>query len=421
MGVGGGLPPLGQDPQRAGRALLREDVGRIVFGGSTALAISRKTSRRLCLTTEKAKQEEEKRRLQLTMKAPLDLDEIKYTKMKMKSDLDVYAAALEAQASRPSAIEAALAGGDKALFLPSNQATRPELAACLARWRAVAPEVCEQAHKSMAEHEGQSGGFSQKVAQEPSTFRRREDSRASLKRRGTLAGLEMPLQDAIAPMAVCSTSKNPARVLWGQLEDGRNLTPALRSYEGACAAKAAEDFVRSIGPGNDVRYVTSSECRGSDEPKELATVARFLAESALKGSATGRDRQISAARTFRRAAEIENPMAQRHAAMQNTGCPWLVPYAVPPAASTGNARLWRPRPAAPNHTAGNESPQQCIRGAGKPAEHTKMGASSQSTCRRPPVCSCCSQIRVRGHVKVKTCKHTNKVCSLCRKISSGVH
>ena len=94
------------------------------------------------------------------MKASPDLEQIKYTKKEMKSDLDVYAAALEAQASRPSAIEAALAGGDKALFMPSNQAMRPELAACLARWRAVAPEVCEQAHKSMTEHEGQSGDFS---------------------------------------------------------------------------------------------------------------------------------------------------------------------------------------------------------------------------------------------------------------------
>ena len=57
MGVGGGLPPLGRDPQRTGRALLREDVRRIVVGGSTALVMSRTTPRRVSLATEKAKQE----------------------------------------------------------------------------------------------------------------------------------------------------------------------------------------------------------------------------------------------------------------------------------------------------------------------------------------------------------------------------
>ena len=90
--------------------------------------------------------------------------------------------------------------------------------------------------------------------------------------------------------------------------------------------------MRSIGPGNDLRYVTSSECRRRDEPKELATVARFLAENALKGSATGRDKQVGADRTSQRAAEIEDIMAKRHAAMQkdSTGSPWLDPYAVPP-------------------------------------------------------------------------------------------
>jgi hypothetical protein len=125
-----------------------------------------------------------------------------------------------------------------------------------------------------------------------------------------------------------------------------------------------------------------------------------------------RERQMQAARTIRRAAEIEMLVEERNedASRDVRGSVWNDPNFEPPAASMGNAVLWHPQQAGGAAGLVNRGARERDIPSGATPRQPHKG-------RRPPTCSCCSQVRSVGHVR--TCTHPNKVCSNCKKAAGG--
>ena len=131
-----------------------------------------------------------------------------------------------------------------------------------------------------------------------------------------------------------------------------------------------------------------------------------------------RKQQMQAARTIRRTAEIEALMNERIACeATNDPCsPWRNPSQEPPPASIGNAVKFNPPPIRVRlpPQAASTTAMRSIRTS--PPNPPHNSAVAGSTTRRQQICACCSQPRIRGHVR--TCTHVNRVCAKCRKAAS---
>ena len=163
-----------------------------------------------------------------------------------------------------------------------------------------------------------------------------------------------------------------------------------------------------------LEYVSASKAC-VDEGEDCASFVQSLKCSVKKlnncASAKryvgGREQQMQAARTFRRVAEIEalSEERQRRINLVVPSSPWSDGSLEPPAVSIGNAVNWQP-PAT-----GNGRPMH-LASETQHGEGVIPSVVSLPPTRRPPVCSCCSQIRSLGHVRI--CLHSNKTCSRCR-------
>jgi hypothetical protein len=134
--------------------------------------------------------------------------------------------------------------------------------------------------------------------------------------------------------------------------------------------------------------------------------------SVAKRYAGGRENQMQAARTYRRVAEIEWLFEERHRKMKEevSSSPWADGSLEPPAVSMGNAVAWR----ASSPGLGEREPATLDLGSHHRDESSipAVARKTPAPSRRPPVCSCCSQIRSLGHAR--TCSRSNKTCSRCR-------
>ena len=124
---------------------------------------------------------------------------------------------------------------------------------------------------------------------------------------------------------------------------------------------------------------------------------------------------MAGARTFRRAAEIEMRIIERESNIASvpTDSVWHNADLEPPRASIGNAVNWRPSAALADAEAAAAQKATQARNRRQPSANAAEMAENDEVARpivhRIQVCSCCSQIRVLGHVRV--CAHTNKSCS----------
>lgn len=410
VGFGGEIPPLAMDSQQTGRALLRADVQRLVFGGSSASAAKRPTPPRPHLTAEHALKARLRRRAQVEAKTPVAIESTSYLKSEMVSDLKKY----EAQSAPPRAVAAALAGsrGEKDLYIPSVSKSRRTIAEALSRWRNVARELCERAH---SEEGPSTSELSLLVQQEQSTISRRTEARRRLGDMGKLVDLAMTVTDAAEVGTTGAAGSDEASglgALGSWLESHRRIA---RAGPGAGAAAAASSvlYAETESQGNSSSFVSSPLERASDDPSRLRRFARTLKANGRQGAVMGRQAQMEAARTFRRTAEIKALVDERSAAvaMDTAGSPWNDPALEPPAASMGNAVSWRPPdkpelPRAPLQAPGPARPP-AAQGGGRGGTELPV-----EVARRHATCSCCAQPRVLGHVHV--CTHTNKVCFRCR-------
>jgi hypothetical protein len=399
--AGTNIPPHADDIQRVGRALLAEDLRVIIFGGAAASAIQRNRPRTFHFSAERSSKASEKRRLQLGATLSSEIEKISYTKAEIFRDLNHYTE----QTDIPSDVAAILSGprSEAKHLIPSKSSSRGEMAMALAKWRRLAPEFCARAHLSQSNIEDP---IDELVRQQPNTLERRTAARARLKSQGKVFGLHSKICERSSSTNPCS--EDPAEELKKWLESHRNVATALKG-EGARGFEAAHEHV--------TRSATSDLCSGN--VRAMQRIVRLL-KSSSELKKRGREAQMQAGRTFRRAAEIENLIKERLAKTKVVcdDSPWHDGNLEPPPASIGNAFAWRPVALATvemSPSADLRQPSECRNTAA--AEATEAGIlgylNENSRSRRIQMCSCCSQARMLGHVKI--CPHTNKTCSRCRK------
>ena len=402
-GVGGDLSLYARDPQRTGRAIFIEDIEKNVFKSGTNSLPKRRRPRNLTVTSEKYEKAKRERESQINAKTKEEIQGAKYTKKEMSIDLKAYSE----EGGFPEAVMGALNGppNEKKELLPTTSALRPIFARAVAKWRALAPDVCARAHAKVdAEMRNE---FSASVASEKSMIQRRTEARDRLVRDGRLHGIGVMKQKNDQPLH----SKNAATELWRNLEKVKNVAPAGHG-DGARAQKEMMDFVSR----NHVSEASSTALRNSDEPQVMNRIARELKQAASCADKGMRVQQMEAARSFRKVAEIKALMDERiEAKARNTsGSRWSVPAQEPPAASIGNAIKWR------KPSEGNVPSERTTERTIPCSESTRRRQLLQSITgtskRRQQICSCCSQPRLLGHVKI--CTHVNKVCSKCRRVNS---
>jgi hypothetical protein len=396
-GFGGALPLHATDIQRVGRAVLEDDVSKIIFGGKSASSVRRSNPVRITLSAAAECKRSERREKQINATTSVDIEKTSYTKLEMSQDIDAYAAFIP----RSDAVVAVLSGSDKQLFVPRSTASRPQLAAALSRWRALDRQHCAMAHKSSAT---ESTDIDRRIIEQPSTLSRRAAARASLRSQGKLYGLTMARNTQVTISSSCETEVPPGQLLASWLEAHRNI-PASSSRHGETGLKNAQEFVNaskaSVGDEDCVAEIQSLK-------RSLKKLNDFAITKTYVG---GRDQQMQAARTFRRVVEIEGLFEerQRRMKMEVPWSPWSDGTLEPPAVSMGNAVAWRP-----SNPMGDRPPLQVDSGSSRHGYESATPAdiATPAPTRRPPVCSCCSQIRSLGHVRI--CSHTNKTCSRCR-------
>jgi hypothetical protein len=296
VGFGGALPPNGVDSQRTGRALAREDLKQLVFGGKAASSVKRKNPRKVMLTTEAGRKAVERRAAQLASPSSLAIESVSYTKAEMLDDIKEYAK----QQAIPLSVTATLQGTaeERQQFMPKNQEKRSLLAAALSRWRLNAPVACSSAHASLQSAESP---FDTQVAAEKSMLERRAAARSRLKLGGKLVGIAMV-------GAPCSEEVDDAGDPLAQLSAWMHANSNLQqSTQGRAAA--VESATRA-GRGN------FKGTPSGDEPSAIGRVFRILKANAKGQAGTGRAAQMTAARTFRRTAEIEALMKERKQARE---------------------------------------------------------------------------------------------------------
>ena len=305
----------------------------VVFGGAAASSIKRNNPRAFHFSVERMTKASEKRRLQLEATLSSDIVKLSYTKAEIMQDLCHYAA----QPDIPPDIAAILSGprSEAKHLMPAKSSPRSELAMALAKWRQLAPEFCARAHLSQSNAEDP---FDEMVSQQPSTLERRAAARARLKSQGKVVGLHSRLCERT--LGPTPSTEDSAEALKKWLEGHRSVAPAVRG-EGGKAFEAAHEYVAKS---------MSSEIAdlGSDVNVQVMRRIVRLLKSSSELKTRGREAQMQAGRTFRRAAEIENLIKERMA-KKNVVCndsPWHDPGLEPPPASIGNAFAWR-RPVAP--------------------------------------------------------------------------
>ena len=197
----------------------------------------------------------------------------------------------------------------------------------------------------------------------------------------------------------------PCQLLASWLEANRNI-PAASSRHGETGIKNAQEFV------NVSKASADDESCFTDLLSLKCSVKKLNDCAIAKTYVGGREQQMQAARTFRRVAEIEALVEerQRRMTMEVPWSPWSDAKLEPPAASLGNAVAWR----ASSPGMGDRQPlqPQLDSGSRDGDESAIPAVVTPAPTRRPPVCSCCSQIRSLGHVRI--CSHSNKTCSRCR-------
>ena len=411
IGVNGLIPEHGEDGQRVGRAILRNDVDAVVFNSSGASSVSRKNPIKAELTALGGVKRRLVRKGQTNARDKDQILKMNYKKQEMVDDLDAYANRTDI----PPKIKHALSGEDasaKETYTGNMKNTRPELAKSLAKWRQEAPGLCSDVHKNEKPRCGDD--LRHLVDEEPTTISRRNKARLSLRSKGKHAGFEM-----IEPSECrfpTSPSENPAVCLLKELDKGSRMKSLVggQASAKALASKLSSRLMSGEKPDINWNFEASSKVsKGSNEPQIIRDIAKTLTEYA-PGAAkdSGRREQMQAARTVIRTAEIEAFMNERieREAANNTNSPWNSPSKEPPAASIGNAVKWNPPPkvaAIATETGAKSTSSPC------PLHNSAGGGVSK---RRQQICACCSQPRVRGHVKV--CTHVNKVCAKCIKAAS---
>ena len=395
-GFGGLLPLHGTDIQQVGRAVLEADVSKIIFGGKFASSVRRSNPVRLTLSAAAEIKRSERREEQINATTSVDIERANYTKLEMSQDIDHYVALTP----RSDSVVAILNSPDKQLYVPRASASRPQLAAALSRWRTLDRRHCTMAHKSSAT---ESTDLDRRITEQPSTSSRRAEARAILRSEGKLYGLSMARNKQILSSSSSEMEMPPGQLLASWLEANRNI-PAASSGHGETGLKNAQEFVNvskdSVGDEDCDTVLQSLKCS-----------LRKLNECAVaKTYVGGREQQMQAARTFRRVAEIEGLFEERQRRMklEVPWSPWSNGTLEPPAVSMGNAVAW----SASSPTGDRQSLQldSGIRHGDK--SDTPAAVVTPTPTRRPPVCSCCSQIRSLGHVRI--CSHSNKTCSRCR-------
>ena len=251
------------------------------------------------------------------------------------------------------------------------------------------------------------------VLNEKNTYERRANARRRLESTGKLVGLEMKVTNEFAVYPY--RSRNPADELWEKPEEMRSIGPSMQG-----SGVEAHEYAKVLASGLSMSRATSifeassPKCKGGNEPRIIASIARSLKKSAESSNAGGRVEQMAAARSYRRTVEIESLMNERKEAMLTNGSNsvWAAGLKEPPPAAIGNAIPWMPRSSLGRPPA-NETRLKVNRAMTVPREdqHTCQTSRSGRT-RRQQICACCSQPRVRGHVLV--CTHVNKVCAKCR-------
>lgn len=364
--------------------------------------MNRKALPKLCFTSAKAQEAKERREKQKRARTSNEVAGAPdYTIAKMRADLDSYAEN-RSGVKYPEEVLKLLNDPreDRQLLLPSNQAKKHEVAKAVARWRLMAPAVCEAAHAFTA---SSSSALENQIAQEKSTTSRHTAARERLQNTGRLPAMPLKGEDRVNSDAAPSDS--PVKSLETWLEANRNI-PRAGKGEGLRGLSYVGPERRSEIPV-DIRTI------GPVEAGNLSRISRSLRASASSGAIGGRSAQMNAARGYRRAAEIEFLFEERDSAkaMDTSKSPWLDPGREPPPASIGNADAWR-RGAHGPQMPPRTQPSQPLRQKNGARDNTAPGGSS-GRGRRPALCSCCSEPRVRGHVDV--CAHTNKVCSSCQR------
>ena len=248
-------------------------------------------------------------------------------------------------ATKPPEITASLNGTaeERAMYVPSAAAPRVALAEAIVRWRKQAPEVCQKAHENAANKPQDE--LEAQVLNEKSTYERRANARRRLESTGKLVGLEMKVTNefAVDPYR----SQNPADELWEKFEEMRNIGPSMQG-SGVEAYEYAKGlaFGLSMSRATSIFEASSPKCKGGNEPRIIASIARSLKKSAESSNAGGRVEQMAAARSVRRAVEIEALMNERKKAMLTNGSNsvWAAGLKEPPPSAIGNAIPWMPRP-----------------------------------------------------------------------------
>jgi len=136
-------PHYAMDAQRVGRAVLKEDVSKITFGGKSASSVRRPDPVRMTLTPAAELKGIERREKQVTASTSGDIEMASYTKFEMSHDIEAYVAFTQ----RSEAVAAVANGAQKQLFMPRASASRPQLAAALSRWRSLDRVHCTMAHE----------------------------------------------------------------------------------------------------------------------------------------------------------------------------------------------------------------------------------------------------------------------------------
>jgi hypothetical protein len=206
-----------------------------------------------------------------------------------------------------------------------------------------------------------------------------------------------------APEVSTLGTNEPAVDLRRWLSSHRNVPPSNKGQgdEGARAARlfAADSASRGI-------YITE------DSAVVVRRITRLLRLGSTRNTSGGREPQMQAARSFIRSTEIELLVNERLKNVRSDfpNSPWHDPGLEPPPCSIGNAVAWRP----PTSAEAEKGEARLPPPSPAVAVHTEESPSVAAVvARRTQVCSCCSQIRSLGHVRI--CAHTNKTCSRCRK------
>lgn len=398
VGFDGPLPAGAIDIQRTGRAIHKKDVSHHVFGPG-ASAVSRPNLPKVDLTPAQAQKARARRQAQIEATTAAAIEAVSYTRKEMGKDLNAYCN--QPVEDIPPGILASLSGprGEQALYRDKTGQSRREKAAALSRWRNGAAQVCANAHKNEIPP---ATDLQQLIEAETPTIERRREARRQLLAEGQLGGLGMVMTDT--PAEEDADTSNPTERGSKWLADNRNIEQ-VGSGEGQSAVDSLQKFVNQASHGNQNRSVFSEQSRQSNGHRGIQKSVRKLKLNERQGSSVGRDVQMEAARSWRRTAEIDGILDERQAAkaMDKTGSYWLNPAHEPPAASIGNARLWKP----PAQPAPPEAPTRAIAPRLSSSRRT-----SQAGGRRQSLCSCCGQPRTLGHVS--TCDHRNETCSRCR-------